>query len=39
MGHAAAVGERENSYKFLVGSLRGRCYSDSLRLCGRIILK
>jgi hypothetical protein len=39
MGHAAAVGARENSYIFLVGSLKGRYHSDSLGLSGGIILK
>jgi hypothetical protein len=39
MGHAAAVGARENSYKSLVGSLRGKYHSGSLGLSGRIILK
>jgi hypothetical protein len=39
MGHAATVGARGNSYKLLVGSLKGRCHSDCLALNGRIILK
>jgi hypothetical protein len=39
MGHAAAVGARENSYRFLGGSLKGRYQSDGLGLSGRIILK
>jgi hypothetical protein len=37
--HVARVRDTRNAYKFLLGNLKGRDYSEDLGVYGRIILK